>query len=87
MQFILSLNHDVYQLRNLAKLHYSLGNVATGSYYKEVLFNNFKIHKCTAPCLISVKHAHAAGLSDIVELSPDVVKVFHRLIQLGLLSK
>ena len=86
LQFILSLNHDVYQLCNLAQLHYSLGNVATGSYSKKALFNIFKIHKCTAPCLISVKHAHAAGLSDIVELSPDTIKVVHCLIQLGPLS-
>ena len=37
----------------------------------------------TAPCLISVKHACAASLNDTVQLSPDAIKVFYRLIQLG----
>ena len=83
LQFILSLNPDVYQLHNLAKLHYSLGNVATGFYSKGAMLNIFNIHKCTASYLISVIHACAVGLDDIVQLSPDTITVFHYLIQLG----
>ena len=42
--------------------------------------NLLNVHACSAPCLISVQHACAAGLTDVVSLSSDAVRVFSNLI-------
>ena len=58
-------------------------HLLSSSFSNSDLVNLLNIQTCSAACFNTVQDACAAGLTNVVPLSSDAVRVFHNLIQLG----
>ena len=83
LKSILSANVSYPLLYKIASLHYGVCHLLSSSFSNSDLVNLLNIHTCSTACLISVQHVCAAGLTDVISLSANAVKVFCNLNKLG----